>query len=239
MALASRFSVVIPASGVGKRMQASMAKQYLPLLDKTVIEHTINCFLNSPEVDEVVVVIAKDDTHFSQLSISKHPKVQTVIGGKERANSVYNGVKYLVEKQRQWLMVHDAARPCLEQQDIINLAQHCFSHDCSGILATPVRDTMKRTKLGTNIIDKTEDRNNLWHALTPQCAKVSELYQAFTQHISDTGAVNSMITDEASALELAGKSVKVISGSAKNIKITQPEDLDLAEYYLKSKNNEF
>jgi 2-C-methyl-D-erythritol 4-phosphate cytidylyltransferase len=233
------FSVVIPASGIGKRMQSSTPKQYLPLLGKTVLEYTINCFLDLPEVDQIIVVIAPHDRVFNTLPIASHPKIHTVIGGKERANSVLNGVKYLHEKNSQWVMVHDAARPCLEQQDIVNLASQCIINDYAGILATQVRDTMKRSIVGSNFISRTEDRNNLWHALTPQCCNVSQLYQAFIEQISTTGEINPSVTDEASALELAGYDVALIAGSAKNIKITQPEDLELAEYYIKSKKNEF
>lgn len=245
MAPLQMFSVVIPASGIGKRMQSSVPKQYLPLLGKTVLEHTINCFLDLPEVKQIIVVIASHDQVFKTLSIASHPKIKTIVGGKERANSVLNGVQYLKAQQNadaqnsQWVMVHDAARPCLEQQDIINLADECIGNNCAGILATQVRDTMKRSSIGLNIIDKTEDRNNLWHALTPQCCNVSQLYQALTAQLSSTGEINPSVTDEASALELAGHPVALIEGSAKNIKITQPEDLKLAEYYIKSKDNEF
>lgn len=233
------FSVVIPASGIGKRMNSTVAKQYLRLSGKTVLEHTIDCFLQLPQVEEIVVAIAAHDETFSQLPISSHHKVNVVIGGKERANSVLNGLEYLHNKQSQWVMVHDAARPCLEQSDILKLIQQCVQSNSAGILATPVRDTMKRSIVNSQLIDKTEDRNNLWHALTPQCSKVSVLFQALNSQVSDSGDINSKVTDEASALELAGHGVALISGSAKNIKITQPEDLELAEYYIKSKNNEF
>jgi len=241
------FSVVIPASGIGKRMQSSIPKQYLPLLGKTVLEHTIDCFLDLPEVEQIIVVIASYDQVFKTLPIASHPQIKTVIGGKERANSVLNGVRYLYEKVEQtkkqtscqWVMVHDAARPCLPQQDIINLANECINNNRAGILATQVRDTMKRAVVGSDLISKTEDRNNLWHALTPQCSNVSQLYQALMAQLSSTGEMNLNVTDEASALELAGHPVALVAGSAKNIKITQPEDLKLAEYYIKSKNNEF
>jgi 2-C-methyl-D-erythritol 4-phosphate cytidylyltransferase len=239
MALTQTFSVVIPASGIGKRMQANMAKQYLPLMNKTVLEHTIHCFLDMPLVDEVVVAIADHDEQFATLELANHPKVHSVLGGKERANSVFNALDYLRNKDCAWVMVHDAARPCLEQKDILNLARECFTNNHAGILATQVRDTMKRTVSNSNLIDKTEDRKNLWHALTPQCSDVKQLHQALSEQISSEGVINPAITDEASALELAGLPVAIIAGSGKNIKITQPEDLELAEYYIKSKINEF
>ena len=238
MALTQTFSVVIPASGIGKRMQANMAKQYLPLMNKTVLEHTIHCFLDMPLVDEVVVAIADHDEQFATLELANHPKVHSVLGGKERANSVFNALDYLRNKDCAWVMVHDAARPCLEQKDILNLARECFTNNHAGILATQVRDTMKRTVSNSNLIDKTEDRKNLWHALTPQCSDVKQLHNALLEQISYDGVINPVITDEASALELAGLPVAIIAGSAKNIKITQPEDLELAEYYIKSKINE-
>ncbi|MDU0114038.1 2-C-methyl-D-erythritol 4-phosphate cytidylyltransferase [Psychrosphaera aquimarina] len=235
MVIDHMFSVVIPASGIGKRMQAEIPKQYLPLLDKSVLEHTIGCFTDLPFVDEVVVVIAQHDEMFNTLKIANHPKIHKVIGGKERANSVFNGIKYLYEKGTQWVMVHDAARPCVEQDDIVNLAQHCFTNKQAGILGSPVRDTMKRAGSNSNLIEHTEERNGLWHAFTPQCSNVSQLFQALNSQISTQGDINPRVTDEASALEMAGFPVALVNGSAKNIKITQPEDLALAEYYIKSK----
>lgn len=235
MALAHHFSVVIPASGIGKRMQTQMPKQYLPLLGKPVLAHTIGCFIDLPNVDEVVVVIAQHDETFKTLPIANHAKIRTIIGGKERANSVLNGIQYLHSKGTQWVMVHDAARPCVEQSDILNLAKQCFNNDQAGILATQVRDTMKRSVSNSNLINKTEDRNSLWHAFTPQCCEVNQLFEALNSQISQDGDMNPNITDEASALELAGIPVTLVNGSATNIKITQPEDLGLAEYYIKSR----
>lgn len=231
-----KFSVVIPASGIGKRMQSAIAKQYLTIGSKTVLEHTLACFLDLPTVEYVVVVIAPHDDYFHTLSLATHPKIMTVIGGKERANSVFNGIDYLKSKDVKWVMVHDAARPCVTKQDIMLLLNQCLDTQQAGILAVPVRDTMKRARGKTNLISKTEDRTNLWHALTPQCILVNQLHTALSQQTSADGAINPEVTDEASALELAGFPVSLVSGNAKNIKITQPEDLELAEYYLKSIN---
>lgn len=235
-------SIVIPAAGIGKRMQAKQAKQYLKINDKTIIEHTIERFVNLPFVSSVIVALAKDDLIFSTLNISEHAKVVTVDGGKERADSVLSGLSHAKQNNSKWVMVHDAARPCVDENDIVNLYQSCLNKDSAGILATPVRDTMK---IASNIettkqdqapaiptISKTTDRSNMWHALTPQCAKVSELEQAIRSQLDSSGLVNKLITDEASALELSKLPVLLVQGSVKNIKITMPEDLELAQFYL-------
>ena len=231
-------TIVIPAAGIGKRMQAAQAKQYLTLHGKTIIEHTIERFLNLPFVATVVVALAKDDVLFEQLTVAKHNKIVIVDGGKERADSVLNGLSYAEKQNSDWVLVHDAARPCVSSEDIINLYNTCIKSNSAGILASPVRDTMKRSvlsEIGANVaISETVDRTNMWHALTPQCAKTAELKQAISSQVDDSGWVNKKITDEASALELAKKPVLLVEGSVKNLKVTMPEDLELAEFYLSS-----
>ena len=230
-------TVVIPAAGIGKRMQANTAKQYLPLQNKSIIEHTIERFTGISFVETILVVLSEQDEKFVTLPIAQHNKVKTVIGGKERADSVLNGLRN-AQHLTEWVMVHDAARPCVNEKDIINLYQHCIEKKSAGILASPVRDTMKR---GNEVLQKVEldsvkthtvDRNNLWHGLTPQCALISKLISALELQLNENNLVNSQVTDEASALELAGENVLLVQGSVKNIKITMPEDLELAEFYL-------
>jgi len=224
-----RVVAVIPAAGVGSRMQADRPKQYLTLNGKTILEHTIDALLHHPQVDDVVVAISPDDAYFTQYGLHDKP-IRVVEGGKERADSVLNGISALGEND--WALVHDAARPCIEERDISALLQLINSADVAGgILATPVRDTMKRVKPTTNVISHTEDREGLWHALTPQLFPASLLKSALQNGLSQ-GAV---ITDEASAMEFAGHSVAMVNGSPANIKITHPADLPLAEFYLKQK----
>lgn len=228
-------AVVIPAAGVGSRMQAGQAKQYLTLHDKTILEHTVNKFLALDFVDKIYLPVSDSDEIFAQLAIASLDRVVRVAGGRERADSVLNGLKQATLDGSDWVMVHDAARPCVSEEDIRSLYQVCIEKNQAGILATPVRDTMKRSSTG-NAIAETVDRNGLWHALTPQCSRASELQVALEQQLQTDGRVSKVITDEASALELAGYPVNLVQGSVKNIKITLPEDLELAEFYLSGIN---
>ena len=224
-----RVVAVIPAAGVGSRMQADRPKQYLSLNGKTILEHTIDALLNHPLIDDVIVAISQGDEYFDQLGLRQKP-IRVVDGGKERADSVLNGILSLDEND--WALVHDAARPCVDDADISNVLSLIGSEDVTGgILATPVRDTMKRVKPSSNIISHTEDRNGLWHALTPQLFPAMLLKRALQEGL----AQGVSITDEASAMEFAGHSVAMVSGSPANIKITHPADLPLAEFYLKQK----
>ena len=224
-----RVVAVIPAAGVGSRMQADRPKQYLSLNGKTILEHTIDALLNHPLIDDVIVAISQGDEYFDQLGLRQKP-IRVVEGGKERADSVLNGILSLDEND--WALVHDAARPCVDDADISNLLSLIGSEDVTGgILATPVRDTMKRVKPLSNIISHTEDRDGLWHALTPQLFPAMLLKRALQEGL----AQGVSITDEASAMEFAGHSVAMVSGSPANIKITHPADLPLAEFYLKQK----
>lgn len=225
-------AIVIPAAGIGKRMQSSLPKQYLTIHGKTVLEHTIEQFVELDYVECVVVALAEHDTLFSTLAISRHPKVTVVAGGEERGHSVFNGLTYLQSENIEWVMVHDAARPCVQQTDIETLFVTCVNNNSAAILANPVRDTMKRAHAGQAEIKQTVDRNDLWHALTPQCCRIQDLYCALSEQFDQDNRLNPEITDEASALELAGQSVQLVSGSVKNIKITHPEDLELASFYL-------
>ncbi len=228
-----RIVAIVPAAGVGSRMQADRPKQYLMLLNKTVLEHTIEKLLAHPRVSSVIVPLGCDDPYFSSLTLAEDPRVIRIHGGKERADSVLNGINYLIEYQLgDWALVHDAARPCFDYQDIDRLIELALNDDVGAILAAPVRDTMKRAN-AEQAIDHTVERANLWHALTPQLFRAEPLKQALLTAI-EAGA---MVTDEASAFEFIGQAPKLVAGKASNIKITQPEDLALAEFYL-SRNKE-
>lgn len=231
MPLPSQYSVVVPAAGIGKRMKTNCPKQYLQISGKTIIEHTINNLLEHGQVKRVVVVLNPNDQYFSQLHIATHPRIEMVIGGQERCDSVLAGLNRLPDDE-EWVLVHDAARPCLAQRDLTALLQLAKQGSTGGILATPVRDTMKRAVIDKinrqNFIKNTESRENLWHALTPQFFKLALLKKA----LNESYQKNTSITDEASAIELMGEKVILVEGCASNIKITQPEDLLLAEFYL-------
>ncbi|WP_456296232.1 2-C-methyl-D-erythritol 4-phosphate cytidylyltransferase [Vibrio sp. AK197] len=232
------FSVIalVPAAGIGSRMQADRPKQYLTIGEKTVLEHTIYRLLEHPQVQQVVVVLTDDDPYFSALPCAADPRIQrvSIARGKERADSVLKGLEFIqAHCHAHWAMVHDAARPCVRLTDIDRLIEQVSCHDVGGILAAPVRDTMKRSTPCAHIT-QTVERVALWHALTPQLFPVESLTHALRGAL----ASSAVITDEASALEWAGKQPLLVTGSADNIKITQPEDLALAEFYLQRENKD-
>ncbi|MCL9780978.1 2-C-methyl-D-erythritol 4-phosphate cytidylyltransferase [Vibrio sp. S4M6] len=219
---------IVPAAGVGSRMQADRPKQYLTIGNKTVLEHTIEKLLSHSSIARVVVAISEHDPYFAQLPLSDKQEVIRVSGGGERADSVLSALDYVASNDMaHWVMVHDAARPCVCLADIDKLINQAMSHTVGGIMATPVRDTMKRSD-ATSQIQHTVERELLWHALTPQMFRTEPLRSALSKALQE----NVTITDEASAMEWAGFQPLLVQGRADNIKITQPEDLDLAKYYL-------
>lgn len=223
--MTEQFIAVVPAAGVGARMGAAIPKQYLTLQGKTVIEHTLTVLLSHPRIAQVVVALGPQDGWFADLPVAQEPALLRVAGGKERADSVLAGLQLC--QGYNWVLVHDAARPCLTHADIDSLINTALKSEHGAILGCQVRDTMKRTDADGNII-ATVEREQLWHALTPQMFPVTLLTDALTKGLAD--AAN--ITDEASAIELLGLSPKMVIGRADNIKITRPEDMPLAELYL-------
>ena len=221
--------VVIPAAGVGKRMESDTPKQYLKLNNKTVIEHTLSVFDEHDYISQIVVSISEGDEYWAALNLELSKPLHIASGGKERCDSVLNGLKYLENRAAadDWVLVHDAARPCLRHEDLTLLIDTLRDHEVGGVLAVRVKDTMKRSD-DKNIIKETVERDNLWHALTPQMFRFSMLKNALESALSN----NIVITDDASAIELAGYSPALIEGHADNIKITRPEDLDLASLFL-------
>ncbi|CDT74788.1 2-C-methyl-D-erythritol 4-phosphate cytidylyltransferase [Vibrio coralliirubri] len=223
---------VVPAAGVGSRMKADRPKQYLKIHGKTILEHTVEKLLSHPQVAQIVVAISDDDPYYPELALNLNPQVIRVSGGSERADSVLSALNYIAEQQlSDWVMVHDAARPCVQLSDIDKLISAAMSHDVGAILAAPVRDTMKRGAQGQ--IEHTVERADLWHALTPQMFRAKPLWKALSEALQQGAS----ITDEASAFEWKGLSPALVAGRSDNFKITQPEDLALAEFYL-SQNKE-
>ena len=223
------YIAVIAAAGIGKRVGADIPKQYLQIKNKTIIEHSISPFLNSDKIKQVIVSIAKNDIWFNKLAIAQHKKVKVVIGGKERVESVLAALN-IIDKD-EYVLIHDAARPCILQSDINKLIDTVVSSSEGAILASRVRDTMKRS-LNSGQIVKTVPRDNLWHALTPQMFNNGQLIAAINTADNPT-----LITDEASAMELSGIAVNIVEGRSDNLKVTREEDLMLAELYL-TKNKE-
>lgn len=224
--------VVVPAAGIGSRMQTKVAKQYLLLKNKTILEHTLERLLQLPQLTAMVVAHNIEDDKIASLNVVKNSKIELVIGGAERSDSVLNGLNYIADKARDddWVLVHDAARPCIDLVDIENLMQQLKGDLVGGILGVPVSDTVKRvaTQSSPSVITETLDRSVLWQAQTPQMFRFSILRDALQQAVSN----QQDITDEASAVEQAGLQVKIIEGSRNNIKITRPEDLVIAELIL-------
>ena len=222
-----KFWAVVPAAGVGKRMQADRPKQYLPLANKTVLEQTLMRLLDADVFSAVAVAVSKEDPYWPELELSSHDKVITAAGGKERADSVLSALKSLRDRasDSDWVLVHDAARPCLTSSDIHLLIETLKDDDVGGILALSSHDTLKNVE-GRNITE-TIDRSVIWRALTPQMFRYGMLKQALEQ-----AEGNPAVTDEASALEMQGLQPKIVEGRPDNIKITRPEDLALAQFYM-------
>ena len=226
-----RICAVIPAAGVGKRMGSEIPKQYLNLLGKSVLTRTLERLAQVRTLQKIYVAIASDDPYWPEQDNDIRVPVATVEGGEERCHSVLNGLARMSEEfsADDWVLVHDAARPCVRREDIESLLEKASAHAIGGILATPVRDTMKRTTSDQEITE-TEERDLLWHALTPQMFRIGQLKAA----IENALAAGKLVTDEASAMEIQGYQPLVVRGHADNIKITQPEDLQLAGFYLQS-----
>lgn len=217
-------AAVIPAAGIGKRMQSTLPKQYLTLHGKTILEHSVARLQATGLVSQFWLALAPDDTYFEQTALA-HSDIHRVKGGAERMHSVLNALQFIDEHHFPWVLVHDAARPLVRQDDIRQLIARCLQQGEGGILACRVRDTMKR---GENSISETVCREHLWHALTPQFFPTALLRAALKDAINAGIAV----TDEASAMEWAGHKVLLIEGHSDNIKITAPADLALAAFYL-------
>ncbi|MES1196169.1 MAG: 2-C-methyl-D-erythritol 4-phosphate cytidylyltransferase [Steroidobacter sp.] len=235
---AVRYCVVMPAAGAGRRMTAGdKPKQYLSLLDKPVIEWSLSTFIADERCVAIVVALSKDDVHWPTLPISKHPKIRTTYGGAERVDSVRNGLLALQgnanpkEWATEWILVHDAARPCLQRSDVDALLDGVSADQglAGGLLAIPVADTVKQ--VDHNKVINTVPRNNLWRAQTPQMFRFDVLHRALhSAHVS-------RVTDESSAVELLGYQPRIVAGRTDNIKITVADDLLLAEYILKSRTS--
>lgn len=221
---------IVPAAGIGSRMQTDRPKQYLELHGKTVLEHTLNTLLSYPPIQRIIVAVAKEDPYLSRLALIHHPKISVVEGGAERADSVLSGLRQITEEDA-WVMVHDAARPCLSHSDLDNLLK--IQDDNGAILAIPATDTIKRADTNKQI-QETEDRSCLWLAQTPQFFKAALLRKALEKALQKSLS----ITDEASAMELDGFRPHLVAGRSDNLKITRPEDLALAEFYLAKRNKE-
>ena len=221
---------VVVAAGVGSRMGANIPKQYLTLGDKTVLEQTVMKLLCCPYISRVIVVISEQDPYFKYTCLGDLAGVTTVFGGKERVDSVLNGLQAVNTK---YCLVHDAARPLFLMHDleslIVQVAQGLSLGFCGGILSCKVADTLKQSfnsdkNSSVHAIEKTVDRSYMYRAQTPQLFKTQQLIEAINQGLKN----HQTITDEASALELLSEQVLLVEGSALNFKLTDKSDMLMA-----------
>jgi 2-C-methyl-D-erythritol 4-phosphate cytidylyltransferase len=224
-----QYWVVIPAAGVGRRFGGQIPKQYRLINKLTVLEHAVKPFLNDPTFESIIIALSEDDRWFHQLTnLAEHPKVHIVAGGDTRSISVLNAIKALPESAapHDWILVHDAVRPCVLAADISKLIREVGDDMVGGILSAPVADSLK--KVHQLRILKDVDRNTVWRALTPQMFRLSLLMEALTYCFDNKKS----ITDEAGALEAIDARPKIVAGHPNNIKITWEADLAVAEALL-------
>ncbi|CCQ09560.1 2-C-methyl-D-erythritol 4-phosphate cytidylyltransferase [Pseudoalteromonas luteoviolacea B = ATCC 29581] len=223
-------AAIVPAAGVGSRMQLNFPKQYLKILNRTILEHTVAKLTSVSELSHLVIAIGSEDPIFPTLSFSDN-RIQSCIGGNTRAHSVFNAMCELQRHQPDWVLVHDAARPLVLKDDIEQLIASTKNEIAGGILASKVKDTIKQ---GEDYVEHTVPRDSLWSALTPQLFRFDVLFEALQEGLEQCPHA---ITDEASAIERKGLPVKLVAGRSDNIKITTPEDFELAQFILMNQLN--
>lgn len=220
---------LVPAAGSGSRLGAEIPKQYLPLAGRPMLWHALDALARHARIRRVAVILAPDDGHFDAYDWSAFdPKLRVLrVGGATRAASVANGLQALTDEAgpQDWVLVHDAARPCLRARHLDALIAAVEDDPVGGILAVPVADTLKRAD-GAGRIERTEPREGLWAAQTPQMFRHGLLLRALAQ------AGTEAPTDEAGAVERLGLKPRLIEGDATNLKVTRARDLALAERIL-------
>lgn len=221
----TEFHALVPAAGFGARMGQEIPKQYLPLAGQPMIAHALDSLCSCPDISVVFVVLAPEDRMFHTFDWSRFgDKLQTLFcGGEKRSDTVLNGLIASELEPDDWVLVHDAARPCLKQAQLARLIAELRDDAVGGILAVPVADTLKRADDKERIL-RTEDRTGLWQAQTPQMFRAGLLTQALL--------ARPQVTDEASAIEALGLHPKLVPGEPTNFKVTYPQDLRLAELLL-------
>lgn len=230
---APAYWVVVPAAGSGQRMGATLPKQYLPLAKRTVLAWTLDTLLTHPRVAGVVLAVASDDLHWRESVPVEHAtRLRSVVGGSERADSVEAGLELLARERPldEWVLVHDAVRPCVHPGDLERLVTTLEADPIGGLLAAPCSDTIKQADAGSRV-GATLDRRTLWRALTPQMFRLGMLREAYAR----ARQADRVPTDEAAAVEAIGVKPRLVAGRSDNIKVTQPEDLALAEAILRAR----
>lgn len=225
---------VVPAAGSGSRMGAAIAKQYLPLRGRPLLAHALAPLLASKHIEAVVLVVAADDSRWRAV-VAGCERLLIADGGAERCHSVLNGLERLAGQAAadDWVLVHDAARPCLAPAELEALFAELGDHPVGGLLAVPLADTLKAADHDHCVL-RTLPREDLWRALTPQMFRYGLLCEALGKAI-DAGIA---VTDEAAAMEHAGYKPALVAGRAANLKVTTPEDLALADAVLRRREEE-
>ena len=226
---------VLPAAGIGRRMGSTIPKQYLTIDGTPLLLHALRRLSAVREIQKIIVVIHPEDSRWAELEKSIKEefgnRIITVMGGGERYQSVLNGLTALTEfaGKDDWVLVHDAVRPCVRTSDIENLIQKASLHSIGGLLGSPVDNTLKRVDKELTVIE-TVDRESYWNALTPQMFRFALLKES----IQTVVVSGKQVTDEAGAMEVAGFKPIMIAGHKDNIKITVEADLVLASQILKN-----
>ncbi|HEY6095403.1 MAG TPA: 2-C-methyl-D-erythritol 4-phosphate cytidylyltransferase [Gallionellaceae bacterium] len=228
--MSESFYALVPAAGSGSRMGSELPKQYLPLAGRPLIHHALTTLCAHPDISTVFVVLAPGDEQFHQYDWSHcGDKLQPLYcGGQTRAESVLNGLMASELEPDDWVLVHDAARPCISQVLLTRQLDELRRDPVGGILAVPLADTLKRADAAQRIA-RTEPREGLWQAQTPQMFRTGLLLQALQAAPG--------VTDEASAVEALGLYPKLVASDTSNFKVTYPQDLRMAELLLKEKGN--
>lgn len=219
--------LIMPAAGSGRRFGAAVPKQYLPLAGKTVIEHALAPFLADDRCRQIIVALDPADTFFDTLPPARDARLRVVAGGAQRCDSVRNAVLSIDAGADDWVLVHDAARPCVSAAELDALLTQCEGDAVGGLLAAPLSDTLKRGDAQQRVLE-TPSRESLWRALTPQMFRLGLLCAA----LQAAQAMGRQPTDEAQALEWCGYAPRLVAGRAANLKITAPADLPLAAAVL-------
>jgi 2-C-methyl-D-erythritol 4-phosphate cytidylyltransferase len=228
-----RYFLVIPAAGSGRRFSSAVPKQYAPLGAATVIEHALAPFEADPDCAGIVVAVAADDSLWPTIAARRTRLIEAATGGEHRAHSVRSALRALATRVRDddWIMVHDAARPCFSVADLALLKKELAAHEVGGLLAMPLTDTLKRARDATvesAVVEATLDRSALWRAATPQVFRFGILLRALEAAL----AAMRIPTDEAQAVEWAGHRPRLVAGRPDNIKVTTADDLKLATAIL-------
>jgi 2-C-methyl-D-erythritol 4-phosphate cytidylyltransferase len=221
---------IVPAAGQGSRFGAELPKQYVAVLGRPLLSWTLSALLAEPRIDGIVVALAPGDRHWRNLPEAKDPRVRACPGGERRELSVARALDALAGQaaETDWVLVHDAARPCLRSEDLDRLLVQLADDHVGGLLAAPVGDTLKRADAGGRA-QQTVPREHLWRAYTPQMFRYGLLQRALALCI-ERGRV---VTDEASAIESLGLRPRLVPGRTDNIKVTNPADAALAEAILR------